>query len=122
MPDQRSGGEAHGSAPLVVAVLAAQVGQYVVGPGHVECVVVACGPGFDDGVPGTDVHVSVGNVALVGPVGRALRMQPGEGKIASLVVPVFLAPGESPDDMLTSRGGRRPSRRSSERYGHMTRT
>ncbi|MFJ4989780.1 Helicase associated domain protein [Streptomyces sp. NPDC088732] len=37
-------------------------------------------------------------------VGRALRMQPGEGKVASLVVPVFLAPGEDPDAMLTSRG------------------
>ncbi|MFF6914137.1 Helicase associated domain protein [Streptomyces sp. NPDC012466] len=40
---------------------------------------------------------------LVQAVGRALRMQPGEGKIASLVVPVLLAPGETPDDMLTSR-------------------
>ncbi|MFF3565748.1 Helicase associated domain protein [Streptomyces sp. NPDC002574] len=37
-------------------------------------------------------------------VGRALRMQPGEGKVASLVVPVFLAPGEDPDAMLTSKG------------------
>ncbi|MEU6996641.1 Helicase associated domain protein [Streptomyces sp. NPDC046465] len=35
-------------------------------------------------------------------VGRSLRMQPGEGKISSLMVPVFLAPGESPDEMLTS--------------------
>ncbi|GGZ60061.1 helicase [Streptomyces inusitatus] len=43
-------------------------------------------------------------VDIVQMVGRALRMQPGEGKVASLVVPVFLAPGESPDDMLTSRG------------------
>ncbi|MFI0742432.1 Helicase associated domain protein [Streptomyces sp. NPDC021100] len=39
---------------------------------------------------------------LVQAVGRALRMHPGEGKVASLVVPVFLGPGESPDDMLTS--------------------
>lgn len=37
-------------------------------------------------------------------VGRALRMRPGEGKIASLVVPVFLEPGEDPDAMLTSKG------------------
>jgi hypothetical protein len=40
---------------------------------------------------------------LVQAVGRALRMQPGEGKTASLVVPVLLAPGETPDNMLTSR-------------------
>jgi hypothetical protein len=40
---------------------------------------------------------------LVQAVGRALRMQPGEGKIASLVVPVLLGPGETPDSMLTSR-------------------
>ncbi|MFI9583729.1 Helicase associated domain protein [Streptomyces sp. NPDC052236] len=41
-------------------------------------------------------------VDIVQMVGRALRMKPGEGKIASLIVPVFLAPGENPDDMLTS--------------------
>ncbi|WP_405826379.1 Helicase associated domain protein [Streptomyces sp. NBC_00838] len=40
---------------------------------------------------------------LVQAVGRALRMQPGEGKIASLVVPVLLGPGETPENMLTSR-------------------
>ncbi|MEV5440518.1 Helicase associated domain protein [Streptomyces sp. NPDC052682] len=40
---------------------------------------------------------------LVQAVGRALRMQPGEGKVASLVVPVLLGPGETPDNMLTSR-------------------
>ncbi|MEU3317427.1 Helicase associated domain protein [Streptomyces sp. NPDC006662] len=40
---------------------------------------------------------------LVQAVGRALRMQPGEGKLASLVVPVLLGPGETPDEMLTSR-------------------
>ncbi|WP_079060627.1 DEAD/DEAH box helicase, partial [Streptomyces bungoensis] len=39
---------------------------------------------------------------LVQAVGRALRMQPGEGKIASLVVPVLLGPGEAADNMLTS--------------------
>ncbi|GHD20263.1 helicase [Streptomyces finlayi] len=43
-------------------------------------------------------------VDIVQMVGRALRMQPGDGKVASLVVPVFLAPGESPGEMLTSRG------------------
>ncbi|MFD7527433.1 Helicase associated domain protein [Streptomyces sp. NPDC059849] len=41
-------------------------------------------------------------VDIVQMVGRALRIKPGEGKIASLIVPVFLAPGESPDEMLTS--------------------
>ncbi|MFH8681154.1 hypothetical protein [Streptomyces lydicus] len=43
-----------------------------------------------------------------GTAGRALRLQPGEGKIASLVVPVLLGPGETADNMLTSRafGGR----------------
>ncbi|MFE9112294.1 Helicase associated domain protein [Streptomyces collinus] len=40
---------------------------------------------------------------VVQAVGRALRMQPGEGKVASLVVPVFLEPGEEPDEMLASR-------------------
>ncbi|WP_407547407.1 Helicase associated domain protein [Streptomyces sp. Pv4-95] len=40
---------------------------------------------------------------LVQAVGRALRMQPGEGKVASLVVPVLLGPGESADNMLTSK-------------------
>ncbi|MFJ5030284.1 Helicase associated domain protein [Streptomyces sp. NPDC088560] len=40
---------------------------------------------------------------LVQAVGRALRMQPGQGKLASLVVPVLLGPGETPDSMLTSR-------------------
>jgi hypothetical protein len=40
---------------------------------------------------------------LVQAVGRALRMQPDEGKTASLVVPVLLGPGETADNMLTSR-------------------
>ncbi|MFI6063445.1 Helicase associated domain protein [Streptomyces sp. NPDC051286] len=40
---------------------------------------------------------------LVQAVGRALRMQPGEGKTASLVVPILLEPGETADNMLTSR-------------------
>ena len=40
---------------------------------------------------------------LVQAVGRALRMQPGEGKVASLVVPVLLGPGETADNMLISR-------------------
>ncbi|MGV9252088.1 Helicase associated domain protein [Streptomyces sp. NPDC003697] len=40
---------------------------------------------------------------LVQAVGRALRMRPGEGKVASLVVPVLLGSGETVDSMLTSR-------------------
>ncbi|MGW2449363.1 Helicase associated domain protein [Streptomyces sp. NPDC001675] len=40
---------------------------------------------------------------LVQAVGRALRVRPGEGKVASLVVPVLLGPGETVDSMLTSR-------------------
>ncbi|SDN75026.1 DEAD/DEAH box helicase [Streptomyces wuyuanensis] len=40
---------------------------------------------------------------LVQAVGRALRIQPGEGKVASLVVPILLGPGETADNMLTSR-------------------
>ncbi|WP_432021402.1 helicase-related protein, partial [Streptomyces sp. 1222.5] len=40
---------------------------------------------------------------LVQAVGRALRIQPGEGKVASLVVPVLLGPGETVDNMLASR-------------------
>ncbi|WP_406190225.1 Helicase associated domain protein [Streptomyces sp. NBC_01017] len=40
---------------------------------------------------------------LVQAVGRALRIQPGEGKVASLVVPILLGPGETGDNMLTSK-------------------
>ncbi|MFJ6701144.1 Helicase associated domain protein [Streptomyces sp. NPDC091272] len=43
-------------------------------------------------------------VDIVQMVGRALRMQPGEGKIASLVVPVFLGPGEETGEMVVSPG------------------
>ncbi|MFE5586386.1 Helicase associated domain protein [Kitasatospora sp. NPDC056531] len=41
-------------------------------------------------------------VDIVQAVGRALRMKPGEGKTASLIVPVFLKPGEEPGDILES--------------------
>ncbi|MEB8342558.1 DEAD/DEAH box helicase [Streptomyces endophyticus] len=54
-----------------------------------------------DAVVFADVRGSVPDV--VQAVGRALRMRPGEGKVASLVVPVFLGAGEEPDDMLASR-------------------
>ncbi|MGW1185165.1 Helicase associated domain protein [Streptomyces drozdowiczii] len=54
-----------------------------------------------DSVYWADVRGSMPD--LVQAVGRALRMQPGEGKFASLVVPVLLGPGETVDNMLTSR-------------------
>ncbi|MFD3307166.1 Helicase associated domain protein [Streptomyces sp. NPDC058694] len=41
-------------------------------------------------------------IDIVQMVGRALRMQPGAGKLATLIVPVFLGPDEDPDEMLTS--------------------
>ncbi|WP_367140986.1 MULTISPECIES: DEAD/DEAH box helicase [Streptomyces] len=60
---------------------------------------------------GVDIR-AVDSVALLDPkgaphdivqaIGRALRQKPGEGKLASLVVPVFLQPGEQPEDMFTS--------------------
>lgn len=63
------------------------------------------GEGIDtkhcDSVYFADVRGSMPD--LVQAVGRALRMRPGEGKVASLVVPVLLGPGETPDSMLTSR-------------------
>ncbi|MFJ9808952.1 Helicase associated domain protein [Streptomyces sp. NPDC101158] len=54
-----------------------------------------------DSVYWADVRGSMPD--LVQAVGRALRMHPGEGKVASLVVPVLLRPGETADNMLTSR-------------------
>ncbi|MFJ5534951.1 Helicase associated domain protein [Streptomyces sp. NPDC093261] len=63
------------------------------------------GEGIDtshcDSVYFADVRGSMPD--LVQAVGRALRMHPGDGKIASLVVPVLLGPGETVDSMLTSR-------------------
>ncbi|MFI1700739.1 Helicase associated domain protein [Streptomyces bobili] len=63
------------------------------------------GEGIDtshcDSVYFADVRGSMPDV--VQAVGRALRLQPGEGKVASLVVPVLLGPGETTDNMLTSR-------------------
>ncbi|EST26014.1 hypothetical protein N566_24295, partial [Streptomycetaceae bacterium MP113-05] len=46
-------------------------------------------------------------VQIVQILGRALRQEPGEGKVARIVVPVYLAPGERPDAMMTS-GAYRP--------------
>ncbi len=69
------------------------------------CSVKVLGEGVDtkncDSVYWADVRGSMPD--LVQAVGRALRMQPGEGKKASLVVPVLLGPGETADNMLTSR-------------------
>ncbi|OPC76468.1 hypothetical protein B4N89_46335 [Embleya scabrispora] len=39
-------------------------------------------------------------------MGRALRQKPGQGKVAGIVVPVFLDDHEHPDDMLLSDGHR----------------
>ncbi|MGW7348752.1 Helicase associated domain protein [Streptomyces sp. NPDC054854] len=41
-------------------------------------------------------------VDIVQAIGRALRQQPGQGKMATLIVPVFLAEDEKPEDMLSS--------------------
>ncbi|WP_325100285.1 helicase-related protein [Streptomyces broussonetiae] len=63
------------------------------------------GEGIDtkncDSVYFADVRGSMPD--LVQAVGRALRIQPGEGKVASLVVPILLGPGESADNVLTSK-------------------
>ncbi|MFD7399381.1 Helicase associated domain protein [Streptomyces virginiae] len=60
---------------------------------------------------GVDIR-SVDSVALIDPkgsavdivqaIGRALRQKPGEGKMATLIVPVFLREDEKPEDMLSS--------------------
>ncbi|MFJ6393910.1 Helicase associated domain protein [Streptomyces sp. NPDC091972] len=41
-------------------------------------------------------------VDIVQMVGRALRLHPGQGKLATLIVPVFLGPDEDPNELLTS--------------------
>ncbi|MFI6688082.1 Helicase associated domain protein [Streptomyces sp. NPDC050485] len=41
-------------------------------------------------------------VDTVQAVGRALRQHPGQGKKATLIVPVYVAPGEDTDDLLGS--------------------
>ncbi|WP_406364401.1 hypothetical protein [Streptomyces sp. NBC_00645] len=41
-------------------------------------------------------------IDIVQKVGQALRMQTGTGKLATLIVPVFLGPDEDPNEMLTS--------------------
>ncbi|MEV0027234.1 hypothetical protein AB0H45_34585 [Streptomyces atroolivaceus] len=39
---------------------------------------------------------------IVQITGRGLRQDPGEGKVARLIVPIFLEPGEDPSDMMAS--------------------
>ncbi|TJZ44654.1 DEAD/DEAH box helicase [Streptomyces piniterrae] len=41
-------------------------------------------------------------VEIVQAIGRALRQKPQQGKLATLIVPVFLAADERPEDMFTS--------------------
>ncbi|MFJ1804462.1 Helicase associated domain protein [Streptomyces sp. NPDC088180] len=41
-------------------------------------------------------------VEIVQIIGRALRQKPGDGKVSRILVPVFLAPGEDPGDMMAS--------------------
>ncbi|MEU3777985.1 Helicase associated domain protein [Streptomyces sp. NPDC032472] len=42
------------------------------------------------------------SVDIVQAIGRALRQKPNAGKLASLIVPIFLGPDETPADMVTS--------------------
>ncbi|MCC9312471.1 Helicase associated domain protein [Kitasatospora sp. RB6PN24] len=61
------------------------------------------GEGVD--IPNADAVLLQGRgsmVDIVQAIGRALRMQPGEGKVASIIVPVFLKPDEEPGDILES--------------------
>jgi hypothetical protein len=41
-------------------------------------------------------------VDIVQMVGRALRLNPDHGKLATLIIPVFLGPDEDPNELLTS--------------------
>ncbi|KUN58201.1 helicase [Streptomyces griseorubiginosus] len=53
-----------------------------------------------DAVLFTDARGSM--VDIVQMVGRALRLNPNHGKLATLIVPVFLGPDEDPNELLTS--------------------
>ncbi|MFB7896166.1 Helicase associated domain protein [Streptomyces xiamenensis] len=53
-----------------------------------------------DGVVFADPRSSA--VQIFQGAGRALRQKPGEGKLARLIVPIFLQPGENPDHMSRS--------------------
>jgi hypothetical protein len=69
------------------------------------CSARAIGEGTD--VPGCQASIwwdaRGSSVDLVQTAGRSLRMQPGEGKTAYLIVPALLGPNEGPEDLLTSR-------------------
>ncbi|MEU5092926.1 Helicase associated domain protein [Streptomyces sp. NPDC021356] len=71
---------------------------------RVLCSVRVLGEGVDtaecDAVLFSDARGSM--VDIVQMVGRALRKHPGQGKIATLIVPVFLGPDEDPNQMVTS--------------------
>jgi superfamily II DNA or RNA helicase len=54
-----------------------------------------------DSVYFADVRGSM--VDLVQAVGRALRMAPGSGKVATILVPILLRAGETGDELLTSK-------------------
>ncbi|MFJ2851299.1 MULTISPECIES: DEAD/DEAH box helicase [Streptomyces] len=41
-------------------------------------------------------------VEIVQIIGRALRQEPGDGKVSRIIVPAFLEPGEDPGDMMAS--------------------
>ncbi|MFI5688415.1 Helicase associated domain protein [Streptomyces sp. NPDC051636] len=73
------------------------------GPAFLSSVKVL-GEGVDtrecDAVFFADVRGSMPD--LVQAVGRALRMHPGEGKLATIAVPILLGASESPDELLTS--------------------
>ncbi|WP_424638521.1 Helicase associated domain protein [Embleya sp. AB8] len=53
-----------------------------------------------DAVAFMDPKLSV--IEIVQAIGRVLRQEPHEGRTATIIVPVFLAAGEQPDDMLVS--------------------
>ncbi|MFE7268674.1 Helicase associated domain protein [Streptomyces sp. NPDC057592] len=88
----RSGGGRRSGKGLVPAALRVLSSVKVLGEGvdTANC----------DSVAFCDARGSM--IDIVQMVGRALRIKPGQGKVASLIVPVFLAPGETPDEMLTS--------------------
>ncbi|MET7520164.1 Helicase associated domain protein [Streptomyces sp. NPDC005480] len=92
--DAARGRSRAGGGPMLPAALRVLASVKVLGEGvdTANC----------DSVAFCDVRGSM--VDIVQMVGRALRMHPGHGKIASLIVPVFLEEGENPDDMLTSPG------------------
>ncbi|MFE1831767.1 Helicase associated domain protein [Streptomyces yangpuensis] len=48
------------------------------------------------------IDPKVSAVDIVQAIGRALRQAPGQGKMATLIVPIFLGADEKPEDMLSS--------------------